>query len=264
MIDRLSLHPRPGRAPARLPWGVEGIDARIGGGLVVPALHEFRAAQARDIGAATGVLIGLLTALMRTAGKRLLWVSDPAAVADAGLLYPDGLAQFGLDPAVITQVFPVDVKTALWAADEGARCPDLAAVVLQIKGNPARLDRLATRRLMLRSQASGVMVLILRQSGVEEAGAAQTRWRIAPRPARAEPGLTGCVGWPHVTLVLERCRSGQTGAWALQWDPKRKVFDHGQSLEEDAPVSVDRPAASVDRSDRAAALGQILDLRRAP
>ena len=78
----------------------------------------------------------------------------------------------------MTIVEPADLQGAMWAADEAAGCNGLAALVFQIKGNPARFDITATRRLMLRARGSGVLAMVLRQSGEEEASAAATRWRV--------------------------------------------------------------------------------------
>lgn len=255
VLDRLSLHPRPGKAHARLPLGVRAVDARLGGGLMRGALHEVRAPLARDIGAATGVVLGLLAGLE----GRVLWVSDPGVVPDAGLLCPDGMAQYGVDPGRLTLVTPVDVQTALWAAEQGARCTDLVAVVLHLHGNPRRYDRVAARRLMLRAQESGVTVILLRQSGVEEASAAQTRWRVEPLPSPPDRAFPAGIGLPQFRLVLERTRDGRTGAWPIIWNPERKAFDHGET---DREIPLDRPAASADRPAGPRPLGQVVDLRR--
>lgn len=255
VLDRLSLHPRPGKGPARLPLGVRGIDDRLGGGLPRGALHEVRAPLARDIGAATGFVLGLLAGLE----GRVLWVSDPGVVPDAGLLCPDGIAQYGVDPGRITLVTPVDVQTALWAAEQGARCTDLSAVVLHLHGNPRRYDRVAARRLMLRAQESGVTVILLRQSGVEEANAAQTRWRVEPLPSPPDRAFPAGIGLPQFRLVLERARDGRSGTWPITWNPKRKAFDHGETESE---IPLDRPAASADRPAGPRPLGQVVDLRR--
>ncbi|NNU81178.1 DNA repair protein [Halovulum dunhuangense] len=264
LLDRLSLSPRPGRGVTRLGLGLPAPDARLEGGLALGALHEIRAAEARDIGAATGLVVALLAGLCARSGRdRVLWISDPATARDAGLPCPDGIAQYGLDPSRLTLVHPVDVKSALWAAEEGARCTDLAAVVLHLHGNPPLFDRVAGRRLMLRAQESGVTVLVLRQSGVAEAGAALTRWRVAPLPSPPDPEFPEGLGLPQHRLILERSRTGQTGDWPVIWNPKRRAFDHGR-IDTPPKDPLDRLPASAHRPDRAGQMGQVVDLRRTP
>lgn len=287
LMDQLTPGGPRKRAARRLPLGLARIDPVLGGGLLTGALHEVRAPTARDIGPATGMVLSLLARLLeqRVSDQadtgRVLWITDPAVVPDAGFLYPQGLAQYGIDPAALTLVNPVDVKTALWAADEGARCTDLAAVVLHLHGNPARLDRVATRRLMLRAQSSGVTVLLLRQSGAEEAGAAQTRWRAVPHPSPPDPDYAPGIGQPQYRLKLERSRTGQTGEWPVIWTPSRRAFDHGHTRQEIAPSGPtpsgptqdrepkDRPAdplgglpLSGQRPDRPRPMGQVVDIGR--
>ncbi|MDJ0930787.1 hypothetical protein [Breoghania sp.] len=87
---------------------------------------------------------------------------DIGRVCRCGVLFPQGLAQTGLDPAGLVLVTPNDLSGALWAADETLKCRGVAAVVLQIEGNPHRFDMTATRRLMLRAQANGGFACMLR------------------------------------------------------------------------------------------------------
>ncbi len=263
VLDRLSRPARPGRAAPRLGFGLAALDDALGGGLEAGGLHEVRAPLARDLGAALAVVLALAATARAVLGRaRVLWVTDPAVLPDAGFLYPDGLMQFGLDPAALALVQPLDLKGALWAADEGARCPGLAAVVLQVKGNPARLDRVATRRLLLHGRESGTPVLLLRQSGAAEPGAALTRWRAEPRPSPPDAAYPQGVGLPHLRLVLERARDGRTGAWNLVWNPKRREFAHGPRQEAPDP-GAGLPASS-HRPDRPRPVGDVVDLRRTP
>lgn len=271
LADRLALDPRPDKAPPRTGFGLAEVDGRIGGGLERGGLHEIRAPHARDIAAATGLVLSLAARLMRDGGRgRVLWITDPAALSDCGLLFPDGIAQYGLDPAALVQVHPLDLKTALWAAEEGARCTDLAAVVLQVKGNPARLDRTAGRRLLLRARASGTAILVLRQEGAEEAGAALTRWRVFPLPSRPDRIYPAGVGLPRHDVTLERSRPGLTGRWTLSWNPKTRSFAHAPDPADTSdagagrPLPVARPAASSHGPHRPGALGQVVALRRTP
>lgn len=262
----------PGDAGGSLPLalGASAVDHCLDGGLVCGGLHEVRSPLARDIGAATGFALGLAGRAMEAGdGRRrgIVWVSDPAARVDGGGLFPAGLAQYGLDPSCLTLVEPADLQGAMWAADEAAGCAGLAALVFQIKGNPARFDITATRRLMLRARSSGVLALALRQSGEEEASAAATRWRVNTEISGADEIYQRGVGAMRLSLTLERNRAGRTGQWLLAWNPKVRVFDHAAPHPDRKPAnpsahSLDRLPASADRQAPPGKMGQVLDRRR--
>ncbi|MDP2731543.1 MAG: DNA repair protein, partial [Hoeflea sp.] len=238
-----------------LALGASAVDHCLDGGLACGGLHEVRSPLARDIGAATGFALGLAARAIEAGrgGRRgIVWVSDPAARIDGGGLFPAGLAQYGLDPSCLTFVEPADLQGAMWAADEAAGCGGLAALIFQIKGNPARFDITATRRLMLRARGSGVLALTLRQSGGEEASAAATRWRVNTELSGADEIYQRGVGAMRLSLTLERNRAGRTGQWLLAWNPKVRVFDHAAPHPDSQPASppthsLDRLSASSDR-----------------
>jgi len=262
----------PGTGPVSEPLalGAVAVDQCLDGGLACGGLHEVRAELARDIGAAAGFALGLAArAIQADRGGRqgVVWVSDPAARIDGGGLFPAGLAQYGLDPSSMTLVEPGDLQGAMWAADEAAGCAGLAAMVFQIKGNPARFDITATRRLMLRARGSGVLALVLRQSGEEEASAAATRWRVTTELSGADETYQHGVGAMRLSLTLERNRAGRTGQWLLAWNPKVRVFDHAAPQPDRKPANpaahpLDRLSAPFDRQDSPGAMGQVLDHRR--
>ena len=238
-------------------FGIRAIDAVFDDGFPLRALHEIRCSLTRDSAAAAGFLIGLLAGPMGGRDGRIAWIGDPACRVDGGQLFPAGLAQFGIDPGRLLMVHPTDLKTALWAGDEAAKCQDLAAVILNVKGNPARFDMTATRRLMRKAQRNGLFVCILRQGGGEEASAVATRWHVRARPCRADPDLETGIGPLRLGLVLERNRNGRTGQWTIAWNQQRQGFEH---VPEDYG---DRPAVSTDRPDRPPQMGQVMAFQRA-
>ena len=238
-------------------FGIDAIDAAFKDGFPVFSLHEVRCSLTRDIGAATGFVAGLMTDCMKPLQGRIVWICDPACRLDGGQLFPAGLSMFGLDPSRLLLVRPTDIKTALWASDEAAKCSDLAGVVFQVKGNPARFDMTATRRLMLKAQQNGLFVCILRQGGGEEANAAATRWHVRARPSAADPHLEKGIGLLRLDLALERNRNGHTGHWTIAWNQLEHGFEH-------VPAdTVDRPAAPFDRPDGAPQMGQVMAFERA-
>jgi protein ImuA len=139
---------------AQVSLGPAAVDQCLDGGLACGGLHEVRCALARDIGTGAGFALALAALAFRKGRGRskIVWINDPAACCDGGGLFPAGLVKYGLDPSWLTLVEPRDLQGAMWAADEAAGCAGLAAVVFHVKGNPARFDITATRRLMLRAR----------------------------------------------------------------------------------------------------------------
>ena len=106
--------------------------------------------------------------------------------------------------------------------EEGLSHPGLAAVVGELSG---RLSLVASRRLQLGAEKSGVMAALLRRSRVfndpalAAPSAAVTSWRIAALPsnpplphAPSVPGL-GRALW---RLELTRCRGGEPESWIVE------------------------------------------------
>ena len=252
-----------------LSLGARAVDHCLEGGLACGGLHELRSPLARDIGAATGFVLGLAARAMQAGrGGRhgVVWVTDPATRVDAGGLFPAGLAQYGLDPSSLTIVEPGDLQGAMWAADEASGCNGLAALIFQIKGNPARFDMTATRRLMVHARTSGVLALILRQSGEEEASAAATRWRVNTEMSGADDSFERGVGAMRLSLTLERNRAGRTGQWLLAWNPRDRSFDHAAPHPDTAAIppahSLDRLPVPANRQGSPGQMGQVLDRRQ--
>jgi protein ImuA len=83
------------------------------------------------------------------------------------------------------------------------------------------------------------MGLLLRQASAAEAGAAATRWHVAPRPAAILDDFVAGIGRPAWRLALERNRNGRTGIFDLEWNHDSRAF----ALAEPA-----RPALSLSRA----------------
>jgi protein ImuA len=214
--DRIARIERDGgsdRTSSAIPLGIEAIDQALpGGGLIPGALHEAAGAGPdTEHGAAATLFIAGLLARMQ--GK-VLWV-----VGHADLFAP-GLAGAGLHPDRV--VFAEASKDVLPAMEEALRHPGLAAVVGEING---RLTLVASRRLQLAAEQTGILAVALRRSRsfddpvLREPTAAVTRWRVAALPsppalphAPATPGL-GRARW---RLDLMRCRGGEPGSWIVE------------------------------------------------
>ena len=205
--SRLAIH-------GVLPFGVAAIDRVLpAGGLARGALHEILGAggDEEDGALAAAFAAGILG---RLAGDgTVLWCLPRPD------LYGHGLAVHGLDPAHIVLVRAPRDSEILWAMEEGLRTPGIAAVV----GEVGTLAAVASRRLQLAAERSGITAFLLRrwrdsgQAARERnlPNAAVTRWRIAAlpsQPLRGEPG----VGRPRWRVELLRCRGGEPACWEVK------------------------------------------------
>jgi protein ImuA len=247
-----SLSPR--RAGRALPFGIDAIDGRLGGGLRRNALHELRCAESRNAAAATGFAAALLARLSATDDRPVLWIVERAAADEAGSIHGRGLEQFGFDPRRLILVRLKAARDALWVFEEGLRCHGLSAVITEIRGYPRLLDLTASRRLALRAREHGVMGLLLRQAGTTQAEATQagatgsgahhadastTRWLVAPRPATVDADDPAGIGNPAWRLTLERNRTGIPGTFDVEWNHARRTF---ALLTSAPPEFIERPA----------------------
>ena len=193
--------------------GIPAIDQVLpAGGLARGALHEAMGAgpDTEHAAAATLFMAGLLA---RMDGP-VLWVLRQAD------LFAPGLAAAGLSPDRI--IFAEAGRDVLAAMEEGLRHRGLVSVVGEVVG---RLTLVASRRLQLAAEQSGILAVVLRRSQgfddpvLSEPTAAVTRWRVTALPsppalphAPATPGL-GRARW---RLELLRCRGGEPGAWIVE------------------------------------------------
>src|SRR5215469_9180271 len=227
--SRLAIH-------GVLPFGVAAIDRVLpDGGLARGALHEILGAggDEEDGALAAAFAAGILG---RLAGDgTVLWCLPRPD------LYGHGLAAHGLDPAHIVLVRAPCDSEILWAMEEGLRTPGIVAVI----GEVGTLAAVASRRLQLAAERSGITAFLLRRwrDGGQAArernlpNAAVTRWRIAAvlsQPPWGEPG----VGRPRWRVELLRCRGGEPACWEVE---EADATGH-VSL---AAALADRPAAPV-------------------
>jgi protein ImuA len=264
MTSRPALLPAlagPGLPPAlggdrRFTLGLETVDARLGGGLAMAALHEFYAQGEGD--GASAAAFALLLALRCGRPGPILWLrEDRAARHDRP--YGLGLADLGLDPARLVLVQAPDTLALLRAGAEAVGCAALAAVLLEPFGKAAAFDLTASRRLMLAAARSGVLTLALR-SGDPVPSAAQSRWHVAAAAsltpgANAPSSMSGAFapGPPVFAVTLLRHRSGIGGfATRLEWDRDSASFTAPRSGPAPAAVPL-RAAAASERGRRRAA-----------
>ncbi|HTV46397.1 MAG TPA: damage-inducible protein [Stellaceae bacterium] len=231
------------------PFGLAAIDRALpGGGLARGALHEIRgtAGDEEDGALAAAFAAIILGRLLAAAAGIVLWCLPRPD------LYGPGLAACGLDPARLVLVEVPRDADILWAMEEGLRAPGLVAVV----GEVGTLAAVASRRLQLAAERSGVTALLLRRwRDAREAArernlpnVATTRWRITALPSQPPPipslaGRGGSGGWLGVgsarwRVELLRCRGGAPASWQME------VADATGSLSVVAAMA-DRPAPPI-------------------
>ena len=214
----------------RVPLGVPEIDSCLQGGLLPGALHEVFATSGNET-AATGFVFGLASLVMQ--GKTLLWIYRDFLGAEFGHLSPTGLVELGLQPDRVLLFSAASLEDELRAANDALSCVGLGAVVIEISGNPAKLDLVASRRLTLAASRHAVTVFLLRLRAGPEASAAETRWQIETAPS---PLVTEQWGRPRFCVDLIRNRQGQTGSWVVEWNCDEPCFQ--------TPAQADRPVVS--------------------
>jgi protein ImuA len=258
----------PATAHGVLPFGIAAIDRALpGGGLARGAVHEILGAggDEEDGALAAAFAAHILGRLARPPtspspsltrpGPSLSPLKGGEGRGEVGVvlwclthpdLYGPRLTAHGLDPERVVLVRASRDAEILWAMEEGLRAPGIVAVV----GEVGSLPMVASRRLQLAAERSGITALLLRrwrdggQAARERAlpNAAVTRWRIAAlpsRPSRGEPG----VGHPRWRVELLRCRGGEPASWEMPaWEMEVPDATDHVSL---AAALADRPAAPV-------------------
>jgi protein ImuA len=227
-----------------LPLGVAAIDRTLpGGGLSRGTLHEILGAGAdeEDGALAAAFAARIVGRLGANEDGTVLWCLPRPD------LYGSGLAAGGLDPARLVLVRAARAVEILWAMEEGLRAAGIAAVV----GEVGRLDMVASRRLQLAAERSGITAFLLRRwrdsgEAARERGlpsVAATRWRVATLPSVPTDGEPG-IGRPRWRVELLRCRGSTPACWEVE------VTDAAGSLSL-AAMLVDRPATPSEEFRRA-------------
>ena len=152
---------------------------------------------------------------------------DPICPAAGNFLFVDvGTDADALNDALLRRgviVRPMGsfgAPSALRITADALACDALGAVVLDLWGEVKRFDLVASRRLTLAAQVSGVTCLMLRSSAPPAISTAETRWivRAAPSSPIADWGA------PMLDVQLVRNRHGQTGRWIMEWNCDECLF----------------------------------------
>src|SRR5205809_5069352 len=251
-IERIEAH-GDAYTPGRVALGHADADATLQSGLALGAMHEVFTDAGRQSAAATGFVAGLAG---RVAARRpLVWVRQDFTEIESGALSMSGWAELGLDPRLLVTVRAADVDTALRTAADALACDALGAVVLEVWGEARQLDLVASRKLTLAAQASGVTALLLRMAAEPRPSTAETRWivRAAHSPPSA-PSMPAAPwhawGAPVFDAQLVRNRHGPVGRWIMEWKCDECLFSEPAAYPQ--PVA----AAPAHRPHQAPARGE--------
>lgn len=228
--------PRPPGA-AFFTLGAAQADGELGGPLPCGTLHEIHAPAGADVPAAGAFALGLALRAAQASvtappaggtgssrdSRPILWVRQEAVDSETGRLTAGGLGTLGLDPGRLLLVRAANAEAVLRVAEDAARCPALAAVLIELWGEPRLLDLTATRRLSLRADESAVTLFLLRAASRPGPSAALTRWQLRPAPSRPLAGHA--PGAPSFLVSLLRHRAGSAGRnWTLEWNHETRSF----------------------------------------
>jgi len=218
-IERLEAH-GDGYALNKAALGHAGADAALRGGLALAAVHEVFA-EGHQSAAASGFIAGLAG---RVAPRRpLVWVRQDFSEIELGALSMSGWAELGLDPRCVVSVRAADAEAALRTAADALACDAVGVVVLEAWGEARQLDLVASRKLTLAAQASGVTGLLLRVAAQQKPSTAETRWIV--RAAHSPPSTNWSAwGAPVFDAELVRNRHGPLGQWIMEWKCDERLF----------------------------------------
>lgn len=237
-IERIEAHGET-YSPRKVTLGHVDADATLQGGLALGVVHEVFAQAGRQSAVATGFVAALAS---RAASRRpIVWIRQDFAEIESGAVSMSGLAELGLDPRLVVTVCATDVDHALRAAADAFACDAVGVVVMEVWGETKQLDLVASRKLTLAAQASGVTGLVLRMAAEPQASTAETRWIV--RAAHSPPGSPWSAwGSPLFEAQLVRNRHGPIGRWIMEWKCDECLFASPTAyLKPVATTSADRP-----------------------
>ena len=231
-----------------------GVFPYFGGGL----LQEVFTDERRNSGAALGFALAQAKALLGGQRLALIYLQLADEGQKLGLPYGPGLLSFGLDPDALVLVRVSSIADLLWAAEESLACRAVAGVVADIGSHSKLLDFTASRRLSMRSAATGGSIFMLRYGLERQTSAAHLRWRLSPVLSVSPPYDTRAPGPPRWQVELERGTliKHQT-TWLLGWtDDGFATFERERPVDErfsrDTAVPRAVPAQLADRLSQTA------------
>ncbi len=195
-----------------------------------PTLSDVFATSAVD-----PAVIGFVLAKLRYKTRPILCVQDHVSAKESGRFYTPGLRHSWS----LLQVDVSHAKDVLFAMEEGLRCRDVGAVIGEIWGDPKVLDFTASKRLMMRSEASGIPCWLIRRGANASLSAARDRWRVSSLPSERHPHDPGSPGNPRWQVELFRSRRSKPGIWVASYDAASDRLDFSAPFRDGAVAEDD-------------------------
>lgn len=202
-------------------------------------VHEVFTDNLVNAGAALGFALGHAREAIRPSRPGVLFMQLRSDTKETGLPYGMGLTSFGYEPEALVLIRADTVIELLWAMEEAIACRAIAAVVTDVSSHQKALDFTTSRRLALRTAASGADAYLMRYGLGREASAARFRWKVAPSLSGPTAYDNKAPGPPRWRIVLEKGSLGKS----------RNAAPEGQEFLVDwtengfAPASVDKRSA---------------------
>ena len=167
-------------------------------------VHEIFADTLVNTGAAFGFALAQSRAMLSAERPGLLILGLKSDAQELGLPYALGFRAFGLDATAFVMIRTDTITELLWAMEEAIACRAVGAVIADVASAHKALDFTASRRLALRTAASGASVFLVRYARDREATAARYRWRVEPQLSASPPFDERASGPPRWRLTLEK------------------------------------------------------------
>jgi protein ImuA len=220
-------------------------------------VHEVFADTLVNTGAAFGFALAQAKGMLSVARPGLLILGLKSDTQELGLPYALGFRSFGLDATAFVLIRTDSMTELLWAMEEAIACRAVGAVVADVAYPHKALDFTASRRLALRTAASGASVFLVRYARDREATAARYRWRVEPQLSLSPPFDERASGPPRWRLTLEKGSLGRAAnpegeKYLVDWTENGLVLADIGSRDSArppavAPLSRPHPAALGDR-----------------
>ena len=167
-------------------------------------VHEIFADTPINTGAAFGFALAQAKSMLSPERPGLLIFQLKSDAQELGLPYGLGFRAFGLDATAFVLIRTDTIVELLWGLEEAIACRAVGAIIADIAYPHKALDFTASRRLALRSAASGAALFLVRYARDREATAARYRWRVDPQVSAPLPFDDRAPGPPRWLLTLEK------------------------------------------------------------